>query len=97
MSISKVQGGADSESLQVATVTVSKVRDEQQEEPKVSVHAMPLAGPQETIKAATQVANMMTAMMMPSPDGIFVIGSVAAKVANGLRSIGTRAWNSWGF
>lgn len=96
MSIRKVQGGAEIDPFTVATVTVTKVREDQEERHN-NVHALPKAGPQETIKAATQMANMMTAMMTPSPDGIYVIGSVAAKVASGLRSIGARAWNSWGF
>ncbi|MEW6057179.1 MAG: hypothetical protein AB1540_11250 [Bdellovibrionota bacterium] len=56
------------------------------------------ATPVETARAEVNAASFMTAMAGPTPDGIHVIGSIAAKVGGLIKAVAkTQSWSSWGF
>ena len=50
----------------------------------------------ETARAAVNAAALMTAGMAPTPDGIYVISSVAAKIGTAIKIAATsRGWGFW--
>lgn len=71
-----------------------EVRNEMSEYP--APPASVLAVPAETARAQANVLSMVPAMMAPTPDGIFTIGSVAVKT-NATTQINSTGISSWGF
>lgn len=54
------------------------------------------AVPSDTARAAVNAAALMTAGMAPTPDGIYVISSVAAKIGSAIKIAATnRGWGFW--
>lgn len=67
------------------------------EKSQTAAPASSLAVPTETARAEVNSAALMTAMMMPTQDGIFSIGSVAVKIGSAIKSVTKASWSYWGF
>ena len=57
----------------------------------------PLLTVLDTARAEVNAAAFMTSYFQPPSDGIYTIGSVAAKVTSAIQSAASAHWSTWGF